>query len=582
MAAFVVVLPGLAALLALHREHWYPAGDMAQAELHMRGFWSHPPLVGAAGRIASDNGVQGSHPGPALWVAMYPVYLVFGRTSFGLMAAVWSTHLAAAWLTLWLAARRSLGLMACLAITLLVVFHAGGTAFAVEPWNPWLAVLPFAAMLMAAWLALEEDHRWSILAAALGSYCVQCHVGYLPVVGACLATVFGVVIVRSVRRREFSLLSSVGYAVLVTVVIWLPPVIDQLRRSPGNLSILYQHFVGPREAYLSIGTVVKVIASELSIAGPWATGPALVERNKWYFLVTLALWASAVFVARRRRDRSALWLQVPLAATLLGGMLSVTRIFGGFQEYTIRWFWILTATIVATSAWTLLRALPPSSPSEMVRQRVSVIFAALGAVAFSTFAAVAVIQFADRARLPGEPDSRLIGQMVDDAAASLDRHSRYLVRWYDPGLGSTGFGLVLELERRGFTLGVDPASSAAALPHRVMPEPTASSMLYIVFGHEIERFRSAGWPEIAHADVRTPTQRARFDELERRLRVRLTEIGHPEYADNIDKPAGSASLLFSNPPLPRDIAEMVAEYVGLRAPAGLFVVAVGTVPPEAN
>lgn len=59
-----VSIPMLAALVVLvGGARWFPCGDMAQAELHMRGFLSHPPLVGAAGRIVDDAGFQGSHPG---------------------------------------------------------------------------------------------------------------------------------------------------------------------------------------------------------------------------------------------------------------------------------------------------------------------------------------------------------------------------------------------------------------------------------------------------------------------------------------------------------------------------------------
>ena len=90
IAGFTVLasLPALVSLVVLASKHWYPTGDMAQAELHLRGIWQHLPLVGAAGRITGDTGIQGSHPGPSLWFAMYPVYALLGRTSFGAMAAV--------------------------------------------------------------------------------------------------------------------------------------------------------------------------------------------------------------------------------------------------------------------------------------------------------------------------------------------------------------------------------------------------------------------------------------------------------------------------------------------------------------
>ena len=54
--ALLAAIPVLVALVALRHPHWFPAGDMAQAELHVRGFWNHPPLVGAAGRLGTLAG----------------------------------------------------------------------------------------------------------------------------------------------------------------------------------------------------------------------------------------------------------------------------------------------------------------------------------------------------------------------------------------------------------------------------------------------------------------------------------------------------------------------------------------------
>src|SRR3954471_20810184 len=81
-----IALPLVVALVSVSRETWFPTGDMAQAELHVAGFFRHPPLIGAAGRIGSmfTPYGQGSHPGPALWVALLPTYLLTGRSSFGI------------------------------------------------------------------------------------------------------------------------------------------------------------------------------------------------------------------------------------------------------------------------------------------------------------------------------------------------------------------------------------------------------------------------------------------------------------------------------------------------------------------
>ncbi len=109
-------------------------------------------------------------------------------------------------------------------------------------------------------------------------------------------------------------------------------------------------------------------------------------------------------------------------------------------------------------------------------------------------------------------------EIVDD----LDRSEHYLLRWWDPTvLGATGFGTVLELERRGYTVGVDPQFAAAALPHRVQPEETASAVLYLVLGEvSIERARETpGLVELGGFEPRDAAGRQRSAELRRRDRT---------------------------------------------------------------
>ena len=89
----------------------------------------------------------------------------------------------------------------------------------------------------------------------------------------------------------------------------------------------------------------------------------------------------------------------------------------------------------------------------------------------------------------------------------LDPSTRYLLRWHDPpGLGGVGFGSLLELERKGFTVGTDSWTRYAVLPYRVMPENTAEAVLWIVVGDaSIEKFRQRhDAEELGYFDPRTP------------------------------------------------------------------------------
>ena len=139
---------------------------------------------------------------------------------------------------------------------------------------------------------------------------------------------------------------------------------------------------------------------------------------------------------------------------------------------------------------------------------------------------------------------------------------------------------MLELERRGFTTGVDEQYSAAALPQRVMEEGSADGVLYVVLGAKIDEVRATpGVTEVAHADLRTDAERARYAELHAQLVRRFTELGRPDLATQLDSQAGSAGLLFIQPPLPRDVADAVSELVSLRLPASVFLVPPGTPVP---
>ncbi|MGA0879748.1 MAG: hypothetical protein ACO3SP_11580, partial [Ilumatobacteraceae bacterium] len=276
------IVPALVALVILSSgDTWFPGGDMAQAELHMRGFFSHPPLVGAAGRIVSDTGVQGSHPGPSLWVAMLPVYLLGGRTSAALMTAVVSVHLVAIAGIIWLSSRRGGAALAWgSAVAVLLIVRSSGPDFLIEPWNPWLAILPFGVFVLLLAEVVDptsiawERRRSLVLAAALlvGSHCIQCHAGYALVVAAGLIGAVGIVVVSTDSNRRWRTgWRTISIASLVSLVIWLPPIVDQFRREPGNLEILWQHFGSPSEPTVAFSRAMREIATQMNLLGPWLT-----------------------------------------------------------------------------------------------------------------------------------------------------------------------------------------------------------------------------------------------------------------------------------------------------------------------
>lgn len=566
LMAVVVSVPMLAALIVLlGGDRWFPCGDMAQAELHMRGFLSHPPLVGAAGRIVDDNGFQGSHPGPSLWVLMYPVYAIGGRTSASLLAAVVSVHLASIFVAVRLALRRwGRSGAAAVGLLCLILLRSSGSDFMVEPWNVWMALLPFLVTMLlvidvvaptADLGARARAWRW-IAAVVVGSHCVQSHAGYLVIVVAALVG-SGVVLVRRTAHRKLML---IGGAV-ATLVMWSAPLLDQWRRSPGNLTILREHFTSPSEPYISLSLAARIITTQFNVVGPWITGPAAhVPPNeflRWFgFAGMIALVAAAW-----RRDGGQRPVLLLVNGVTLVAMFSVVRIFGPYYEYTVRFFWVLVGLDVVVCVRALLahRVFGWRSPVSRVAAAVTV-----GLLGLTTFQAV------DGLRLPGATDSRIVSELAPQLRATLDRDEDYLVRMYDPyTLNATGFGTMLQLARDGYDVGVDVYFAAAALPHRVVAESEVDRILWVVVGEPIERARrDPDLTEIASADPRSPEQQQLARRLLERIRAGLVRTGRDDMLASLDRPG--ASLIFAEPPLEPDVADDVRALIRLGQPVAVF------------
>ena len=600
MWLFVVVVSTLAVtpiivavVTLLSGDAWFPAGDMAQAELHMRGFLSHPPLVGAAGRIVSDAGLQGSHPGPGLWVAMLPVYLLGGRSSHALLAAAASVHIVSVILVVRLAVHRGGRLLAVLtALAAVLVIRASGPDFMIEPWNPWLAILPFMIFiflvgeLVAPMGSARQKQLALVGAIVVGSYCIQCHAGYAVLVVGALAAAVVVWVRDEYRSQDLAghqprsrVRQGLIFGFIALSVAWLPVVIDQLRRKPGNVSILLEHFVSPSEPTMGVTQAAKIIATQFNLFGLWLSGPgADAPAEGWarYIgcLLMVSLWFWATWKVRKA-DQSAMFRwQMMMAGFVLLGSFSILRIFGPYYEYTVRWFWILSVVTATTSVFFLVRMY--RLPEKVRISRVSLQAFGAGASLFLVgVVTVSAVQTADRVKLPGKTESRILADLIPEVVQNLDQDARYLLKMYDPyTLDATGFGSVLELERQGFDVGVEFFRAAAALPHRVRDENDVDTILWVVVGPAIKRADAdPALTKLGEANPRSEDEEVLAQSLLIDVAAMLTAAGRDDLVAALEVPG--ASLIFAEPPLPDEIATVVRTFISLGQPVAMYSVAPG-------
>jgi hypothetical protein len=102
-------------------------------------------------------------------------------------------------------------------------------------------------------------------------------------------------------------------------------------------------------------------------------------------------------------------------------------------------------------------------------------------------------------------------------------------------IGSQAYGLVTELERAGYEVGMDPAFAVPITEHRTLDPSEASARVELVTGPLIEQWREApGVVEVATVDLRTPAQLAELAELKAEVVPALREEGLEELIPYLD------------------------------------------------
>ena len=112
--------------------------------------------------------------------ALWPVYRLFGASSWAMQVSAVALHLVAMGTALWIAFRRGgTRLMVALAAVLAILTRAYGAETLTQAWNPYLPLLSFIVFLLALWSVADDDLPLLPVAVVAGSFCAQTHVPYL-------------------------------------------------------------------------------------------------------------------------------------------------------------------------------------------------------------------------------------------------------------------------------------------------------------------------------------------------------------------------------------------------------------------
>lgn len=555
IVAGAVVVPLVVAVIALAGRRWYPVLDLAMTELRLRDVGTRQtPLIGLPGRIGTFP-EQGSHPGPLSFWLLAPGYRLFGSSAWAMEAATVSLQIGWASVALWIGQRRGglLGLVTVAAIVAMSI-RGYGLIVLIQPWNPYLPLLAWLVVLLACWSVLVGDHLMLIALTVAATFVAQTHIPYLVLAGSLGILAVMVVAARTLRRDgRRSEFIALGSSAAIFVVMWLGPAIDQWRRDPGNIRRLIDHFTSPSEDTLGLVGGVEVLLRHLDVLhayGGLLTGTgSFVDASLdpggviWPGMIVLVAWIGSVVVSiqldrSRRRISARTYLHLTVAITLVLSLFSMMRIFGLVWYYLTLWAWGTTTLALVATCWTAVA---------WMRARERTVDMRVLTVAIGAMAALLTVTTSVAAVGTDHPEERLgetLGELVEPTAAALDggvgaatgSDGRYVVRWEDVAhFGSQGYGLVNELERDGFDVGVYDTWRVPVTQHRVIPPEQVTAEVILVTGSYVEQLRAdPRVVEVASVDPRTADERAEYDDLRDALIAELRTDGLDDLVPLVD------------------------------------------------
>ncbi|MFI5180601.1 MAG: hypothetical protein ACHQPI_04355 [Thermoanaerobaculia bacterium] len=378
LLVLLAILPLLPTLVFILRAPW-PDGtaddDLAILELRTMEAGRGRHLVGPYSRFGW------SHPGPAEFYLLHPFHLLSGRKTAGLgLGAVFANIAAAAGLA-WVAARilgaRRGAMLVLLFPGLVLSFGPGGAGSA---WNPHITVLPFALYLVLAAAVALEGLAYLPAAAVVGSFLVQTHLGFAPVTGGvAIAALWEWGRGRNLRAEWPRLRKRVAVTACLVFVMWLPPLVEQIRESPGNMTLIARFLGWSRTLHTFAevsGAMVGPLASiplRLATLLVPSTSDSRSSGSGTLVLLLVALLPLAGSVASRRGDAAARVLSTLGLTSLVVAYWSVFSIRGEIFDYLV--LWVAAAGFLGWSALSIV-ALGPEKENTSPWVRRGILLAA--------------------------------------------------------------------------------------------------------------------------------------------------------------------------------------------------------------
>ncbi|MGB6057297.1 MAG: hypothetical protein WBF71_03465, partial [Microthrixaceae bacterium] len=443
---------------------WQPISDDALIELRVRAVPTDMPLLGAYSRLG------GFHLGPGQFLLLSIPYRILGSRSSALIVGTLLIHLTAIVLA-WLSCRRvnrTTGLLVVAALALTVLSQPAYIAR--SPWNPYFQLVLIGTLVALGWGTTRREVLSAALLTPVASLLIQSHTGTLPIVGATVLVSIVLMFLGVVTRdadpgdaawsdRVHVPWRAILIGLAVSFGIWLPPLLQQVTNSPGNLTTVFKTLRNPQGDALGLGSGLAEYSHAFSILPDWLL-PAhkaseVFNRGAAIPVLLLVPLVGAV-LAWRRSDRVALGGLAVATTAVLGGIIAAASISGSPYSYLISGQRALGAMLVAVGVAAIIgpERIRSNSTFHVRAQWLVAAVCCLVAVGLC----VSHLSGDDPTIVQGRVAVALADRIIEDS------HGEPLGLEGSASLTSTAMfsGVYLQLERRGTTVGVPSGFASSA------------------------------------------------------------------------------------------------------------------------
>jgi hypothetical protein len=367
--AALAITPFVIAASRICRDQVFPVSDHAVIALRARDVGTeHQPLYGeyTTAAFGKKSEEAFNNIGPSHFIFLAPWVRLCGPAC-GLAVGA-ATLNAAAVLTIGWAVRRRAGPFPAvlgLAVALALAWSMGGSLLH-DVWMPYQLMLPGLAVLLCAWVVADGDARCLPVLLAWATLALQTHLSYLYLVGVTTVVALAYFAVRRPPWQQWQW--PLAASVLVTLFLWLPPVIEEIGAPDrGNLTRLWMAFLQQSDgAFVGVARGVRMVAAVVSLPPFWLR-PSLTTTFRPRgtssdnlglafgslptlpaTLAGLAVLCAALLAAirhGRREGARPLGATLPTlcAATLIALIIGAARLpiprDTGVTPYMTRWLW---------------------------------------------------------------------------------------------------------------------------------------------------------------------------------------------------------------------------------------------------